>query len=191
MANTYEQANVRFRDDSTALNTDGGWLALENANVASRETGTTNRFRIRMTLGNNNGKAADYTPQLTVDKDGGGYNNVNGSSSNVRSTGGLPGDGDPITTQLLGDASQGTWEAEGDYDEGDGLAGTFSHEKNGFTEFEWCVYIVDADVANGNVLTFRASGIDTPATNEPTVTVSKAVTSTPYYYHELIGYGVV
>lgn len=192
MANAYEQANVRFRDDSTALNTDGGWLAAENANLGSRETGTGNLFRIRMTCGNNNAKTGDLTPILTVDKDGGGYNAVTASSSNVRTTNGLPANHAAIDTQLLGNATQGTWEAEGSYDEDDGVCVAFTHEKNGFTEFEWCVYIVDADVANGNVLTFRANTaaaeFDT-WTNAPTVTVSKAVTSTPYYYHGLIGYG--
>jgi hypothetical protein len=190
MANTYEQANFRARDDSTALNTDGGYLAAENVNPPAIQTGTANRFRLRFTVGNNNNKAATLEPRLYVDKDGGGYNPVTASSSNVQVTGGVPTDGASIDTQLLGNATQGTWEAEGSYDEGDGAAGNFAHEKQGFTEFEWCVFIVDADVANGNVLTFRVYNLTvgpTTVTNEPAITVSKA--STHSYAGTITGAG--
>jgi hypothetical protein len=177
MANNYEQANFRVRDDSTALNTDGGWLAAENINPPDQDTGTANRFRIRFTVGNNNNKAATGTFDLRVDVDGGGYNAVTASSSNVQVTGGLPTDGATTSTQLLGNATQGTWEAEGSYDEGDGVSGSFSHEKNGFAEFEWCVYIVDADVSGGEALTFQVwdNGLGAALityTNTPVVTVA-------------------
>lgn len=193
MANNYEQANFRVRDDSTALNTDGGYLAAENTDPADIETGTANRFRIRFTCGNNNNKASGGAFRLTVDKDAGGYNPVTATSSNVQVTDGLPTDGATIDTQLLGNASQGTWEAEGSYDEGDGFVGSFSHEKNGFTEFEWCIYIVDADVANGNVLTFHCNTTTDDFnvfTNAPQITVSKPTGGTPYYYNRLLGYGM-
>ena len=192
MANSYEQANFRFRDDSTALNTDGGWLALENTAPPDQDTGTANRFRLRVTCGNDNSKAATVAPTLYVDVDGGGYNPVTAASSVVQVTDGLPADGDSITTQLLGNATQGVWEAEGSYDEGDGATPSFSHEKQGFSEFEWSVFIVDADVSGGEVLTFRvynATVAFQTLTVEPSVTVLSTAVSTPYYYGKLLGYG--
>ena len=193
MANNYEQANFRARDDSTALNTDGGYLAAENVDPPDQGTGTANRFRLRFTVGNNNNKAASFVPQLRVDVDAGGFNVVTASSSVVQVTGGLPTDGAAIDTQLLGNATQGAWEAEGSYDEGDGVGGTFSHEKQGFTEFEWCVFIVDADVSGGEALIFRVYDNGTGAalatyTNDPTVTVAGAPATAPYYYDKLLGY---
>ena len=106
MAVNYEQYNFRVRDDSTALNTDGGWLAAENVDPPDQGTGTANRFRIRFTVGNSNSKTGTLTlPELQVDKDGGGYNAVTASSSNVQVTDGLPSDGSLIDTQLLGNGS--------------------------------------------------------------------------------------
>ncbi len=176
MANNYEQANFRARDDSAAINADSGYLAAENVNPSDRDTGTANRFRLRFTVGNNNNKAATGTFELRVDVDGGGYNAVTASSANVQVTDGLPTDGATTSTQLLGNAGQGSFEGEGSYDEADGVSGSFSHEKQGFAEFEWCVFIVDADVSGGEVLTFRVFDNGTSAalaayTNEPVVTV--------------------
>jgi len=184
MANNYQQANFRARDDSAALNTDGGYLAAENIDPPDNDTGTANRFRLRFTVGNNNNKAATFTPELRVDVDAGGFNAVTASSSVVQVTGGLPTDGATTSTQLLGNAAQGSFEGEGSYDEGDGVGGGFTHEKQGFAEFEWCVFIVDADVSGGEALTFRVFDNGTGAglaayTNEPVVTVAGAPSDFP------------
>lgn len=176
MANVYQQYNFRVRDDTASINADSGWLANENVNPSARGTGTANRFRIRFTIGNNNSKTGTITPSLYVDKDGGGYNAVTASSSNVQVTGGVPADGAACSTQLLG-AGAGTFETDGEYDEGDGQTAAWSHDKNGFCEVEFCVYIVDADVANNNVLTFHVQDTTTALdtyTNSPAITVSKA-----------------
>ena len=193
MANSYDQYHFRVRDDSAALNTDSGWLAAQNANPSPIGTGTANRFRIRFTVGNYNSKTGTITPLLYVDKNGGGYNPVSASSSNVQVTDGTPADGAACSTQLLG-AGAGSFEADGSYDEGDGITPSWSHDKNGYAEFEWSIYIVDADVANNDTLTFHVYydstvPLDTYS-NSPAITVSKAgAASAPYYYGKLLGYG--
>ncbi|PIR48250.1 hypothetical protein COU80_05475 [Candidatus Peregrinibacteria bacterium CG10_big_fil_rev_8_21_14_0_10_55_24] len=54
-ANT-DQLHFRWRDDTTALNTDGGWLAAEDAHIADGVEGTTYRLRFDVA---NTGDAAE------------------------------------------------------------------------------------------------------------------------------------
>ena len=175
----YAQEHFRVRDDSTALNTDGGWLALDNTDPASIGTGTANRFRIRFVVAETNNAAAAATFKLKVSKQGGAYADVTATSSNVQVTGGLPTDGIACDTQLLPAAAAGSFEADGSYDEGDGTVTGWTHGKKGYAEFEWCVYIVDADVANADTLDFQVTETDdTPFDaylNTPQITVSKYV----------------
>jgi hypothetical protein len=147
MAIDHEEYNWRFRDDSAALDTDSGYLAAENTKPPAQGTGTANRFRIRFTIGNNNSKTGSILPRLYVDIDGGGYNPVNTGSTN----------------------GTGTFETdEGSYDEDDGICLSFAHEKDGFCEVEFCVYIVDADVSGGETLTFRVRNDTTEFGTYPT-----------------------
>jgi hypothetical protein len=168
MAIDHEEYNWRFRDDSAALDTDSGYLAAENTKPPAQGTGTANRFRIRFTIGNNNSKTGSILPRLYVDIDGGGYNPVNTGSTGVQTTGGIPANHDLIGTQLLGNGT-GTFETdEGSYDEDDGICLSFAHEKDGFCEVEFCVYIVDADVSGGETLTFRVRNDTTEFGTYPT-----------------------
>lgn len=179
MALSVDQLYFRVRDDSTALNTDGGWLAAEDTDPSAIGTGTVNRFRIRFTLQASNATGTT-TPYLRCSRNSGAYFNVTASSSYVQVTGGLPTDGATCSSQLLSNGVTGTFEGEGTYDEGDGTLAAWSNDKQNYSEWEVCVYIVDADVSNGDTLDFRledASGNIDTWTSIPQITVSKGSTA--------------
>ena len=59
---TYDQSHFRWRDDSTALNTDGGWLAAEDSNAIG-DIDKLEDLRLRVEIDNdstNNGGAKAY-----------------------------------------------------------------------------------------------------------------------------------
>ena len=157
MANpVYVQRNFRVRDDSTALNTFGGFISAENVDpVNPRGFGTIERFRLRFTVDETDNRAGTISPELFVSKEGAAYARVDASSSNVQATAGLPTDGAATSTQLLGDGVSGSFETDGSYDEVDGATPTWSNDKSGFAEFEFSVFIVEADVAEADTLDFR------------------------------------
>jgi hypothetical protein len=172
----YTQAHFRVRDDTAGLNVDSGWLEDINTNPPDINVTTANRFRIRFTIDETNDRDGSMSPTLYVDKNTSGYARVDGSSSNVRATGGLPTDGAACDTQLLNDGAAGSFENDGSYDEGDGATPSWTQTKDNFAEFEFCVYIVAADVADGNTLDFRVRDGTSEInayTNTPRITVTK------------------
>lgn len=179
-APAWEQLNFRFRDDSAGLNANSGYLTTENNNLGARGTGTANKFRIRFTLDEYNDKVSSFTPTLYVSKNSGAYAAVTTSSSNVQATTSAQfTDADLCSTQLLGSPTAGAFEAigEGSTDGACDLAQLNS--KSGFFECEFCVYIVDADVADADTLDFRVYDNGSPTdtyTRTPRVTVSKGAT---------------
>lgn len=166
-----DQLNFRFRDDSTALNTDGGYLALENINI-SRSLGTANQFRLRITLDEINNKVGTLSaPTLYSSIDGGGYAPNN---SNVIAIGGVPTDGALCSTQLLGSAPTGPFQSIGTYDEVDKiLAGIQNTTKHSFWEVEYSIYL--SSLLNNQTVDFRVYSGTSPIgsyTRTPRVTVS-------------------
>ena len=168
-----DQLNFRFRDDSTALNTDGGYLALENIDIV-RELGTANQFRLRITLDEVNNKIGTLSAATLYSSiDGGGYA-VN--DSNVIAIGGVPTDGATCSTQLLGSAPTGPFDAVGLYDEVDKVLGTITTgSKHSFWEVEYSIYL--AGLSNAQTVDFRVYSGATPLgsyTRTPRVTASVA-----------------
>ena len=178
---SYDQVNFRVRDDSTALNTDGGWLGTENQELThSIGTGTANKFRIRFTVDNDNSKVSGPAScVLYAQKNGtGGYTRVTGTRTDVVHTTGTPTDDAVCDSQLLSSPASGSFEGTGRYDDDNSATG-WTNGKDNFSEWEHCVYFVDAEVSDGDYFDFRLDNVYSwTYTNEPRVTVSKAVNQT-------------
>ena len=177
--------SFRVRDDSTALNTSGGWLAAERVDPSAIGTGTANRFRIRFTVDEYNDKLASYVPTLYASRNSGAFGGeefaVTGSSSYVQATlSGQYADNDSCSTRLLTTYTPagGTFEGIGKADEVDGALASFSLAvKNAWVEVEFCLYFVDADVSDADTYDFRVydSGAATDTyTVTPQITVTKS-----------------
>ena len=185
-AAAFDQYHARVRDDSTALNTSGGWLGnLDSNPTLSIATGTGNRFRIRFMLDEYVNKIATVTPQLEYNRNGGGWTNVTASSTHVQATlSSQYADDAPCDTQLLtGSDPTGSFDTSGNADEVNGAtAGSTLGTKGSFIECEFCVYFVDAAVADLDTIQFRvnALNIDTWTYAGPTVTVDKTGPYTGY-----------
>lgn len=143
-------------------------------------TGQANRFRIRIIVEETNGGNANVPWPLYASYKGGAYFPVTPTSSYVQAITSL-NDGWTITDEDLTTAQltySGTF-AAGRYDD-DGNAENNITLVSKYTEREFCLYIVDADVADADTITFRvyeSSGVGCDAYNAtPTLTVSKAVT---------------
>lgn len=161
----FRQDNIRWRDDSTALNTDGGWLAAENSGPDSFPPGVgwvpgiANRRRLRISVDETNSKTGSFDFQLEYElNNDGNWFDVTTTSSVIRATGGLPTQGDACSTQLLSAPPIGSFQ-NGTYSD-TGLCDTYSNAKDDFAEFEYCIYAVEADVANGEFVNLRIKGLD-------------------------------
>jgi hypothetical protein len=180
------QIHFRVRDDTAGLNTDSGWLALEDVNPSAIGTGTANRFRIRFVIDEVNNKLDVVdTPQIYYSKNSGAFAGeevaINGSSSNVQATlSSQYADGATCSTQLLTSGASGSFNSTtGTADEVDGQVATINFAKDEFCEVEYCIYFVDADVANADEFDFRvyhgsAGGPIEGYSATPRITVSKA-----------------
>jgi len=124
-------------------------------------------FMVR--IGSYNDSTANFntTVQLRYRVDGGGWNNVSASSSNVRIYDGQPTDATTCDTQNLSSYSTFTWESDGYYDDGDGLTTSIAHAKNTFWEDQWCVVLRSAELSGGEAIefdvVFTGGTMDTPA----------------------------
>jgi hypothetical protein len=170
---TTSQLSFRGRDDTTALNTDGGWLAAINTNWGQLVDTT---FRVRFELQETGGATGSFVPQLQYQRNGGGYVNVTGSSTVVRATAsGVVADAAATTNLLIN--GTGTF-AAGAFDETDGLTGTHAVAASGHTEVEFAVQIRSADVALGDTINLRCLGKSNATTaldaypQTPAITVS-------------------
>lgn len=130
------------------------------------------RFEIEETSGNNIGG----TCELFVDIDGGGYNRVDATSLNVRSTASAFITDGELTTDRL--STSGRAFDAGTVDEIDGSAdfpraGNLNNEQ---TELVYVVTCRAADLVGGEVLSFRIqeSGSDVPGQSTPHVSFTTA-----------------
>lgn len=149
-------------DAMTALDTQG-------TNI-NRQTGTGNRFIVRVQLQNDNTANFNEACQWQYRKNGGTWTTLDASSSNARTTGGTPAADASCATSIL-TGGTGTYSA-GYYNEDDGLTPSTVINKNNHGEMAICVYLVDADVTASDTVEFRvtATGISS-WTAIPLVTV--------------------
>jgi hypothetical protein len=168
-------------DTGTGANTTD-WIAAQNTPWSQA---VDVNFRVRFRGGDTGGATGTWTtPQLQYQLtpsggSPGGFNNVTGSSSVVRSTDSPNvADGATTSTQLTG-GSGGTFVA-GSFDEIDGVVGSISLGASGNSEVEFCVQIRSADVANDDTVELRvliggaAPSVET--NGHPSITVVDAGT---------------
>lgn len=179
-APAWTQYHARVRDDTTALNTSGGWLGNLDSNPTNPiSSGSANKFRIRFLLDEFNDKVAGVTPTLYYNRNNTGWNPVTTTDSYVRPiSSGQYTDGDSCSTQLLtgSDPASGAFENVGYADSADGATATSTiATKNDFFECEFCIYF-ESGVVNNDTIQFRvqngATALDSYTYAGPTVTVS-------------------
>jgi len=173
------QNHGRIRSDTNTPN--GGtptWQTTQDQ-AAALTWLTNTTFRIRFVLSNTgSGATNNGSYQIFVSKNGGSYTQVTTSSSNVRNAdASTVADAQSISTgNFLLTAGSGTAQA-GEYDENGTTTLTLTN--GNYTELEFGLTIVAADVAHGNTLDFRVyvngAAIDTYSYT-PRITVSKPVT---------------
>ena len=148
----FRQQYFRGRNDNGNIES-ATWKAASNVNWI--QTLDTN-FRVRFLIQEyNDWPVNDATFQLQYNLDGGGWLDVNASSSVVRANASPNvGDGDD-TTQILGVGTFIT--PNGGFDEVNGLAGNASLDFAGLdeVEVEYCAQLRSADISEGELVELR------------------------------------
>jgi len=165
----FDQDSFRGKDDGTEATEN--WVADVNTNW--NQLMDTN-FRIRFLIEElDDVEDLDVQFQLQYNRNSGGWNDVNGSSSYARSSAGSVTDGETTTEQLDG---PGTFIGSNNgVDEVDGLAGgagmDFTTTANQEVELEYTLQLRSADLAKGDTVQFRV-------VKEPDITLG-SYTNTP------------
>jgi hypothetical protein len=144
------QQTFRFREDDGSL-TEATWLGAGNGSDISRGTGTANKFRIRFVVEETNGGNANEPWLLYASYEGGSYFQITTSSNYIRLVASsYVSDGVNIPTAELG--WSGTYNS--DTFDSDGTKANNALQSE-YGEPEYCLYIVDADVANDDTIDLR------------------------------------
>ena len=139
---------------------DGNWTQPVDVN-----------FRIRFTMEETNGENANGGSwQLQYNLASSSWNNVDATSSVVRSAAGAGTESGATTNRLT--AGSGSFVA-GNYDEVDGVDSSNLTASN-FTEYEYCCQIRSADVVDAQTLQLRVTWSGTQ--NTPTFSVTPTLT---------------
>jgi hypothetical protein len=165
---SFTQASFRGRNDN-GNETTATWKALANTDWTQK---VDENFRVRFVIQETAGiSATDQTFQLEYNRNGGGWNDVNGASSVVRATASPNVADGANTTQQVGSGTFVTPNAG--FDEVDGQAGGTSLDFSGSdeVEVEYSLQIRSVDVANDDTIQLRVKGLDVYS-NTPTATVS-------------------
>jgi len=136
------QVSFRGRDDSTALNTDGGWHGIEDANWSQ---GLDTVFRVRFTIHEQNTKNGVFITggeALYYRINGGSWVLITDSSACQYAASSQFASGDDCSTQLLSDPG-GSWLNTGESRETGGSWAPVSYGKNDFWEME-CALTLDS-----------------------------------------------
>jgi hypothetical protein len=175
-APSYDQDSFRGRNDDGTDETDGTWKAAVNTNWNQIHD---ENFRVRFLIEELNDLAdADVEFQLQYNLNSGGWNDVNASSSVMRSSASTKlTDGENTTEQMSGPGTFITTNAG--VDEVNGLAGgsalDFTTTPNQEVELEYCLQLRSADVTGGDTIQLRlveeADKALSSYTNTPSFTV--------------------
>lgn len=177
-------SHYRIRDDDiSSPNSTPTWLGNQDSNpTASIGTGTANSFVLRVQYDETNNKSSTWSSlQLNYDYDSGtATGTVGPSSSYVRmygatSRGGISDDAAITTARLT--APTGTFD-NGVCDTATGSTSYSTGSNGAWTEHEYIVYIVDADVADGKTVQLSITGQDATGVTWPVITISKPAAST-------------
>ncbi len=174
------QRAFRARDDTAALNTDGGWTDAQDTDF---EVDVDTTFRVRYSIEETGGANGTIAAQLQYRyNDGGGWGswiNVTGTSSVIRAAlSGQFADEDACSTQLL-TGFGGTFDTSGLADELTGLCSSQTLSMSRAWENEFSLTIVSADVSDTDLIEIKVTdaGTDldsygTADTNIPQITVN-------------------
>jgi len=174
----YDQDSFRARNDNGSETT-ATWKEPVNTDW---EQPTDENFRIRFLIEElDDVEDLDVQFQLQYNKNAGGWNDVNGASTNVRSSAtSNVTDGVDTTEQLSGPGTFITTNAG--FDEANGLAGgtalDFTTTVNQEVELEYCCQVRGVDTTEGDTIQLRlvkeADVVLGSYTNTPTLTVPAA-----------------
>jgi len=163
---TYDQDSFRARNDN-GNETTSTWTAAADTNWTQM---VDKNFRVRFLVQETAGVAdSGKTFQLEYNRNGGGWNDVTGSSSVIKAAATSNVTDGTDTTQQLGSGTYVSTNAG--FDEADGQVGSMDFAGNDEVELEFSLQIVSADVSNGDTIQLRVKGLDT-YTSTPTVTVT-------------------
>jgi len=147
------QHAFRFRSDAGTVDVAATWIANENTNVSWN---TATNFRLRIMVRNvGTATTGNQTWAIQYQKNGaGGYQAITTTSSNIRAAdAGSSVDNAALATQRLTTPASGTF-VSGQYDE-TGTTGNVAITTGNYTELEYGLVIVDADVAYNDYFDFR------------------------------------
>lgn len=146
------QKRFRFRKDVGTGDAAASWLAAEDTDI---EWQVDQKFRLRIGLQEFTGNfvGSNIVPDLKYRKNGGSWNNVNATSSNVRTVDGTRADGSNCATHHM--TLTGTHRGNNGYDDVNGVAGTGTLNPNGHYECEFVIELRGEHVNPGDVLEFR------------------------------------
>lgn len=174
MAVNLHATHYRFGVNELAESTHG-WHAAEDANPAQGAIAEDTTFLLRFTVQETGGTAAGNTDQqFQCALNGGTFQDITTASTIVKAvTTSVFANGADLTKRLSG---TGTFESSGDGGTHDGLSGGPQNDiaASGNSETECALQIVGADVAPGDVITFRLTSPDFTITNDvvPTITMA-------------------
>jgi hypothetical protein len=174
-----EQTTHRWVADDGDLD-NATLLGSGNGEDITLETGLDNRVRLRIAINETNGGNGVVTSNLYFSYQGGAYEPSGPATDHLRSTVSknttwTVTDDDSITSARLG-VGIGTW-ANGFFDS-NGVAETNLVMKNEYSELEYCIYVDDATVNDGDTIALRIYDIDVEIDvygDTPVITVDKAV----------------
>ena len=172
------QQAFRFRNDDGSQ-TSATWMSAGNNVNQSIGTGTDNRFRVRIVVEETAGGSYAVGATLYYSKNSGAYTDISTASSNIRAiasknTTWTISDDDSTTAQL---GYSGTFVTG--YMDTDGGSTSNATISSQYTEFEFVLYLVDADLQNGDTIDLRVydAGVAIDSYQQvPRITVSKATT---------------
>lgn len=147
--------HFRWRADDGTDETDATWLELEDIAHTLAFADLDTNIRLRYVIQEANTDEVDPpTYQLQRNIDGGGFGDVDGSTSTgIRASGSTKLTDDEITTDQIG--GTGTF-ADGRVDDVDGATTTtITQAQTEHTEVEFCFQARSADLSGGEAITFQ------------------------------------
>lgn len=153
MATTSTQLHFRFRNDDGSESS-ATWKAAEDTNITLQK-GANRLFRLRILMDVNGAPGTPLTYVLRFSKNAGAYADVGASTNGVKlaSTGSGYSDHDATTHQETAPGNGDVF-AAGTIQSNDATTSTLSYS-NQYTELEWMMQTVDADITATDTFDFR------------------------------------
>jgi hypothetical protein len=169
-AANFVQANYRGKAaDTTGLNTDSGWAALQN-NGWVQDVDTTFRVRLEIDETATADPAESPGGQLEARLNSGSYQDVTTTSSIVKAVSSSQFSDEDATTNLITGSGRTFDTGRGSHD---GLVNNIPTLSNEHTEFEYALQIVSDDVSDEDTVNVRVKGLNS-YTFTPVITVNIA-----------------